>query len=107
MIPWSRLEVARRGQGPAHAPVTGSPQMSGGGCSVGSRGGMALICVPVEDATVTRLSVGSQASVASCRADKAEYSRRVQMYPGRTTSEGSVVTKKNERPPQWFAFHPL
>ena len=62
MIPWSRLEVARRGQGPAHAPVTGSPQMSGGGCSVGSRGGMALICVPVEDATVTRLSVGSQAA---------------------------------------------
>ena len=77
VIPWSRLEVARRGQGPAHAPVTGSPQMSGGGCSVGSRGGMALICVPVEDATVTRLSVGSQASVASCRADKAQYSSTI------------------------------
>lgn len=36
--------------------------MSGGGCSVGSRGGMALVCVTVEDATVTRLSVGSQAA---------------------------------------------
>ena len=71
--------------------------MSGGGCSVGSRGGMALICVPVEDATVTRLSVGSQASVASCRADRLlEY----QLYPSRNYRGGQSRNLKEKSPPQ-------